>query len=99
MKDKLTDQKMIDPYHTETVTGHSMGDFGASGRSTGTSGTSSDGSSIAAETKYFFAVCSGCSYRGDETTLRREAQEQAQQHMVDYPGHSAFVEERAAPVS
>jgi len=100
MKDKLTDQEMIDPYKTETVTGHSMGDFGASGGpSTGSSGTGSDGASIAAETKYFFAVCSGCSFRGDETTFMRTAQEQAHQHMVDYPGHSAFVEEKAAPVS
>lgn len=99
MKDKLTDKEMIDPYKTETVTGQSMGDFGASGRSTGLSETSSDGTSIAAETKYFFAVCSGCSFRGEETTLRRIAQEEARQHMVDYPGHSVFVEEKAAPVS
>lgn len=56
MKDKLTDQKMVDALHTETVSGHSLGDFGASGASSGSSGISSGGTSLAAETRYFFAV-------------------------------------------
>lgn len=99
MGDRFTDQKMIDAFHTETVSGHSMGDFGASGASSGSSGISSGGTSIAAETKYFFAACNECSFRGDEDTLQRTAQEQAHQHMVDFPGHSAFVAEKAAPLS
>jgi hypothetical protein len=96
MKNKKTDKTMIDPFHTETVSGHSMGDFGGGS----TSGDHDNGGSIAAETTYFTAICNGCSFRGDATTERRDAMEQAHQHMIDYPGHSAYVEaQQPAPMS
>lgn len=100
MKDAKTDKVMIDAFHPETASGHSMGTFGAGGiGGSPAGGEHGDGGSIAAETTYFTAVCTGCSYRGDTTTDRPAALEQAHQHMVDYPGHSAYVDVKPAPTS
>lgn len=74
------------------ISGHSMGGHE-------TTGASGGGDSIAAETTYYFAVCNECSFRGEETTLARIAHEEARQHMADFPGHSVFVENKAAPLS
>jgi hypothetical protein len=100
MKNKKTDKVMIDAFHMETASGHSIGTFGTGGTSGSSSaGEHGDGGSIVAETIYFTAVCNGCSFRGDMTTERRTAMDEAHQHMVDYPGHSAYLEEKPAPTS
>jgi hypothetical protein len=100
MKNKTTDKTMIDAFHPETASGHSIGTFGAASSGGSPAGSEhGDGGSIAAETTYFTAICNGCSFRGDPTTERPAVLEQARQHMVDYPGHSAYVEAKSAPTS
>jgi len=95
---KTDDEKMLEADPAVPPGAHTIGNDWM-GTSSAPPGTTPYDDGIAAHTPRYRAYCSGCSWKGDDTTDRRAAEKDAQQHQVDYPGHSAFVQAVQPPTA
>lgn len=93
---KKGDKEMLSPEATDTP--HSLAhEWQHSGFPTDST-ISGGGDSIAAETIYFTAKCQNCSWCGnDYPNDSRPARDEAADHQIEFPGHSASVESKKAP--